>query len=47
MQKWGRLEECLRLERALRKIEVLREKKDARTTPSDRAGLLKEECGFK
>ena len=44
--KGGRLEERLRLGRALRKIEVLRKKKDARMRPSDRAGLL-EECGFK
>ena len=47
MQKWGRLEERLRLERALRKIGVLREKKGARMRPSDRARLLEEECGFK
>ena len=47
MQKWGRLEERLRLERVLRKIEVLREKKGARTRSSDGAGLLEEECRFK
>ena len=47
MRKGGRLEERLRLGRALRKIEVLRKKKDARMRPSDRAGLLEEERGFK
>ena len=47
MRKWGWLEERLRLERVLRKIEVLREKKDAKTRPSDRVELLEEECRFK